>query len=185
MPTDIQRTLFRRMRRWALWTAASLFLIAVLGFAYTTFVGITVDASLLRGRIATVFSDALGRTVRFDGPMELEISARPKLRVGGLHIANAPGFEGGDFASLGEARLALDLWPLLKKRLQIEDVTGSSVTVRLQRRADGGNNWTFLRARGPAQQPVSAPGTPAGVSADRALAVLDIKRSEEHTSELQ
>ena len=65
MPTDVPRPLFRRLLRWALWTAASLFLIGVLGFAYVTFVGITVDASLLRGRIATVFSDALGRTVRW------------------------------------------------------------------------------------------------------------------------
>jgi uncharacterized protein involved in outer membrane biogenesis len=105
--------------RWTLWTAGSLFLLGLLAFAYVAFIGVTVDASFLRGRIATVFSDALGRTVRFDGPMELEISARPKLRVGGLHIANAPGFEGGDFASLGEARLALDHWPLLQKRLQI------------------------------------------------------------------
>src|SRR5260370_18447139 len=135
MPTDIPRSLFRRVRRWTLWTAASLFLIGVLGFAYTTFVGITVDASVLRGPIATVFSDTLGRPVRFDGPMELEISARPKLRIGGLHITNAPGFEGGDFASLGEARLALDLWPLLHKRLQIEEVTGSHVPLRLHRRA--------------------------------------------------
>ncbi len=175
MPTDIAMTPFRRMRRWTLWAAVSLFLIGVLGFAYTTFVGITVDASVLRGRIATVFSDSLGRPVRFDGPMELEISARPKLRIGGLHIANAPGFEGGEFASLGEARLALDLWPLLQKRLQIEEVTGSQVRVRLQRRADGADNWTFLRARS-AQQRVSEPGTPAGVSADRALALLDIQQ---------
>jgi uncharacterized protein involved in outer membrane biogenesis len=175
MPTDIPRSLFRRVWRWTLWTAASLFLIGALGFAYTTFVGIAVDASILRGPIATAFSDTLGRPVRFDGPMELEISARPKLRIGGLHIANAPGFEGGEFASLGEARLALDLWPLLRKHLQIEEVTGSQVRVRLQRRADGANNWTFLRAR-PAQQRASEPSTPATVSADRALALLDIQQ---------
>jgi uncharacterized protein involved in outer membrane biogenesis len=175
MPTDVPRPFFRRLLRWTLWTAASLFLIGVLGFAYVTFVGITVDASLLRGRIATVFSDALGRTVRFDGPMELEISARPKLRVGGLHIANAPGFEGGDFASLDEARLALDLWPLLQKRLQIEEVIGSGVQVRLQRRADGSNNWTFFRPRRSAPR-AAEPGTPASVSADRALALLDIQQ---------
>ena len=176
MPNDVPRTLFRRMLRWTLWTAASLFLIGVLGFAYVTFIGITVDASRLRARIAAVFSDALGRTVRFDGPMELEISARPKLRVGGLHIANAPGFAGGDFASLGEARLALDLWPLLQKRLQIEEVTGSQARVRLQSSADGANNWTFLRASRPTQQRASKPETSAAVSADRALALLDIQQ---------
>ncbi|MGH6630956.1 MAG: AsmA family protein, partial [Burkholderiales bacterium] len=175
MPTDIPMAPFRRLLRWTLWTAVSLFLIGVLGFAYVTFIGITVDASLLRGRIATVFSDTLGRTVRFEGPMELEISARPKLRVGGLHIANAPGFEGDEYASLGEARLALDLWPLLQRRLKIEEVTGSNVRVRLQRRADGTSNWIFLLAR-PAQQRAAEPGTPAAVSADRALALLDIQQ---------
>ncbi|MGQ0579989.1 MAG: AsmA family protein, partial [Betaproteobacteria bacterium] len=147
MPTHILMAAFRRLLRLMLWTAGWLFVIGALGFAYITFIGITVDASLLRGRVAAVFTDALGRTVRFDGPMELEISARPKLRVGGLHIANAPGCDGGEFASLGEARLALDLWPLLQKRLKIEAVTGSDVRVRLQRRVDGSNNWTFLRAR--------------------------------------
>ncbi len=176
MPTDIPRVPFRRLLRWTLWAAVSLLLIGVVGFAYVTFIGITVDASLLRGRIATAFSDALGRTVRFDGAMELELSARPKLRVGGLHIANAPGFEGGDFASIGEARLALDLWPLLQKRLQIEEVTGSHVRVRLQQSAEGTNNWTFLRARRPARQRAAEPGTPAAVSADRALALLDIQQ---------
>ena len=176
MPTAIPRSPFRRLLRWMLWTAGSLFLIGVLGFAYVTFIGITVDASQLRGRIAAVFSDALGREVRFEGPMDLEISARPKLRVGGLHIANAPGFAGGDFASLGEARLALDLWPLLRKRLQIEEVTGSQVRVRLQTSADGANNWTFLRARRGTQQRTTPPGTSAAANADRALALLDIQQ---------
>jgi len=176
MPTDIPMPLFRRLLRWTLWTAASLFLIGLLTFAYITFIGVTVDASFMRGRIAAVFSDALGRPVRFDGPMELEVSARPKLRVGGLHIANPPGFEGGDFASLGEARLALDLWPLLRKRLQIEDVTGSRVSVRLQSRADGTNNWTFLRPRRAGQQPAAESGTPSAVTTDRALALLDIQQ---------
>ena len=175
MPTDISRSPFRRLLRWMLWTAGSLFLIGVLGFVYITFIGITVDASQLRGRTAAVFSDALGREVRFEGPMELEISARPKLRVGGLHIANAPGFTGGDFASLGEARLALDLWPLLRRRLQIEEVTGSQVRVRLQSSVDGANNWTFLRARRGAQQRATVPGTSAA-NADRALALLDIQQ---------
>ena len=85
MPTDVPRPFFRRLLRWALWTAASLFLIGVLGFAYVTFVGITLDASLLRGRIATVFSDALGRTVRFDGPMVVDgflpLSDKPGIGV--------------------------------------------------------------------------------------------------------
>ena len=110
----------RVLRRVLLWTAGTfgaLLLCLVLGFVYVTFVGVTVDASFLRSRIAQTFSENIGRPVRFEGPMEMEVSATPKLRIGGLHIANAPGFGEGDFASLGEARLAVDLWPLLFKSI--------------------------------------------------------------------
>ena len=115
----------RRLLFWTAWTLVTLILIVVLGFLYVTFVGITVDASFLRATIAQTFTDNIGRQVRFEGPMEMEISATPKLRVGGLHIANAPGFGSGDFASLGEARLAVDLWPLLfKRKLHIDELAG-------------------------------------------------------------
>ena len=122
LPHALPRPL-RRLLIWTAWTFATLILIVVLGFLYVTFVGVSVDAAFLRATISRTFSDNIGRTVRFEGPMEIEISAKPKLRVGGLHIANTPGFGEGDFASLGEARLAVDLWPLLfKRRLHIDEL---------------------------------------------------------------
>jgi len=168
----------RGVLRWTAWSVAALLLCLTLGFLYVTFIGITIDASFLRGRIAQTFSDNIGRAVRFDGPMEMEISARPKLRIGGLHIANAPGFGGGDFASLGEARLAIDLWPLLlRKQLRIDELAGSDVQVRLQSRDDGSNNWTFYR---PVPQAVSTTRSTSGpapsVSAEQAFTLLDIQR---------
>ncbi|HEX7812509.1 MAG TPA: AsmA family protein [Burkholderiales bacterium] len=168
----------RRLLRWTLWTVGSLVLLVVLLSLYITFIGITIDASALRGRLADTFAQNIGRTVRFDGPVRLEVSAHPKLLVRGLHIANAPGFEGGDFASLGEARLALDLWPLLfRKRLQVEELSGSDVRMLLQLRADGGNNWTFKRPQSAAPQPPPSPakGAPA-MTAEEAVTLLDIQR---------
>lgn len=161
----------RRFLRWSLWTLAALILVLVLGLTYVAIVGVPVDASLLRTPVAKIFSDALGREVRFEGPMELQLSARPRLRVGGLHISNPPGFD-GDFASLGEARFSLDLWPLLDRRLVIKEIAGSDVHVRLQHRADGSNNWTFLRPQ------TSAPEMPASedpaIGPQAILAALDI-----------
>src|ERR1700754_309117 len=101
-----KRGLSRHLRRVLIWTGsilAALVLVVVLVFLYITFIGVTVDASFLRARVAQTFSDNIGRTVRFEGPLEMEISAHPKLRVGGLHIANPPGFGDDDFANLGEA----------------------------------------------------------------------------------
>src|SRR6267154_1904945 len=91
-PSPLRRLLF-----WMSWVFAALALWTVLGFLYVTFVGITVDASFLRGSVAQTFSGNIGRKVRFEGPMEMEISAKPKLRVGGLHVANPPGFGDEDF----------------------------------------------------------------------------------------
>ena len=174
LPHALSRPL-RRLLFWTAGTVVALILIVVLGFLYVTFVGVSVDASFLRATIARTFSDAIGRPVSFEGPMEMEISARPKLRIGGLHIANAPGFGGGDLASLGEARLALDLWPLLfKRKVHIDELAGSDVRAHLQIRADGSNNWTFHRPK-PAETPAPDPGS-STIGADQVFAALDIER---------
>ncbi|MFN0038085.1 MAG: AsmA family protein [Burkholderiales bacterium] len=172
-------SLFRRVLRWASRIAFSVIAIGLAVAFYIASFGITLNAAALRQSIATTFSDNIGRPVRLDGPLELEISAQPSLRVGGLHIANAPGFEGGDFASLGEARLALDLWPLLfEKKLRIDELSGSRVKLRLQRNADGRGNWTFApRIAAPA--PIPPPpksDNPTAIGAEQAVSALDIQR---------
>jgi uncharacterized protein involved in outer membrane biogenesis len=151
---------------------AALLLVAVL---YVAFIGISIDASGQRGKIAALLAESLGREVRFEGPLQLEVSAHPKLRMGGLHIANAAGFSGDEFASMGEARLALNLWALLRMRLQIEELVGSDVHVRLQMNKKGGSNWTFASGKKPeATQPAAEPAS--GMAAGDMLALLDIKR---------
>jgi uncharacterized protein involved in outer membrane biogenesis len=166
----------RRVLLWTAWTVATLVLTVVVILLYVTFVGISVDASFLRATVAQTFSDNIGRTVRFEGPMEMEISARPRLRIGGLHIANAPGFGEGDFAHLGEARLAVDLWPLLfKRKLHIDELAGSDVRAHLQVKADGSNNWTFHRPQPAVVKAPEAPGS-SPISAEQAFTLLDIQR---------
>jgi uncharacterized protein involved in outer membrane biogenesis len=139
---------------------------------YVAVIGIKLDASSHDKDIAGKLTAALGRGVQFTGPMQLEISAHPKLHVGGLHIANARGFGGDEFASLGEARLELDLWHLLWGHLQIEELSGSEVHLRLQTHKDGSNNWTFR------QQAVQTPDANQHASTEnnRLLALLDIQR---------
>jgi len=155
--------------------ASALAFVAVV--AYVAFVGISFDASHLRDRVAALLAQSVGRKVWFTGPMHFELSAHPKLVVRGMHIANPEGYGATDFADLGEARLALDLWPLLRLRLRVEELQGSDVHVRLQWRGDGGNNWTFA----PSDRRPDAPAARAAKSVDaqevgRILARLDISR---------
>lgn len=175
MPTIISSTHLRNFLRWALLTMSALVLLVFLGLAYVSFVGIEFDASSLRETIAKMLSDNIGRKVLFDGPMQIEISARPRLRAGGLHIANVEGFEGGEFAKLGEARLALDLRSLFRGRMQVQELAGKDVRIRLQKHADGSNNWLFhLPKSQPGKESASQEVSVVGI--DRVLVLLDIKR---------
>ena len=147
------------------------------GALYVALVGISIDASGLRDKTTAMLTESLGREVRFDGPLQFEVSAHPKLIVGGLHIVNAAGFTGSEFASLGEARLALDLWSLLRLRLRIDELSGSDVHIRLQQNNNGNNNWTF-NTPGRKQDVAQTPATEQAVSKElgKLLARLDIER---------
>lgn len=174
MLKDVDTVHLRRLLRLALRAGIAV----IFCLLYVLFVGIEFSASPLRETIANAFSNMIGRHVRFDGPLQLEISAKPKLRVGGLHVANSDGFEGGEFASLGEAHLTLNLWPLFRGRLQIEELTGNGVHIRLQHRDNGSNNWTF---RLPKIQQESARipeegGEASAIGLGQILTALDIKR---------
>lgn len=163
----------RPQLRVALRLIAYLAVSLLVALLYLAFIGISIDASAQRGKIVALLGESLGREVRFDGPLKLEISAHPKLQVGGLHIANASGFSGDEFASLGEARLELNLWALLRIRLQIEELAGSNVRMHLQLNKSGHSNWTFKSSP---KKPEAAAAQPAGMALGDMLARLDIMR---------
>lgn len=165
-----------RVARWMGFALGGLVVLVIAIAAWIAFIGITIDAASLRPRIAAAFSDALKREVRFDGPAQLEISARPKLKVGGLAIADPGGFAEGTLVSVGELRLALDLWKLLAHRLHIQDLAGSDVVLKLHTNADGTNNWTFAIPTSDAPpKPVSDSPTDTKAAMD-AAAMLDVGR---------
>jgi len=137
---------------------------------YIAFIGVSIDASSQRDTVAALLAKNLGREVRFDGAMQLEISARPKLLIGGLHIANAAGFSASEFANLGEVRLALNLWALLRTQLQVDELSGADVHISLQQHKDGRNNWTFNPHSSTQAKPASA-----GVVLSQIFERVDIK----------
>lgn len=125
-------------RRLALATAGLL-----LFFVYVAIIGVRIDASALRPVVAGILSDKLSRAVHLDGVVQLEISLRPALLVRQVRIVQARNFGDGDFLQVGEMRMALDLLPLLNKRLRADELAGRDVKLVLKQHADGSNNWTF------------------------------------------
>jgi uncharacterized protein involved in outer membrane biogenesis len=163
---------FKQHKIFSLLAGLAVLLLACL--VYVALVGISFDVTGHRANVAAKLAKNLGREVRLDGSLHFDLSAHPRLIVGGLHIANAPGFSGSEFASLGEARLALDLWPLLHLRLQVDELSGSDVKIRLQLNNEGKNNWAFQSP----EKKIAPPVTDQAVSTEleSLLTHLDIER---------
>jgi uncharacterized protein involved in outer membrane biogenesis len=133
----------RKVLRWSLIGVGTLFVLLIALPLLAALIGITISAAPWRASIAQAATDALGRAVTLEGPLELHLSLRPSLRVGGIRIANPPGFGTPEFASLGAAQLRLELRPLLRHQLRIMEVSADDVRVRLEKLPDGRANWQF------------------------------------------
>jgi uncharacterized protein involved in outer membrane biogenesis len=144
---------------------------ALAALVYVAVIGVRIDASSFRNNAASLLSSKLGRAIRFDDTLQLEISLRPSLLIRQVHIAQPAGFGEGDFLQVGELRMALDLLPLLQSRLRAEELSGRDVRLLLKQKADGSNNWTFLPA---ASTPAPEP------SKDEALSLQDAAHIDIH-----
>jgi uncharacterized protein involved in outer membrane biogenesis len=78
-----------------------------------------------------------------EGPLELVPTLRPSLKIGGVRIANPPGFSQPEFATLGEARLQIDLPAALRGQMVVHEIGAKEVRARLERTAQGRANWAF------------------------------------------
>ena len=131
-----------------------------------------------RDDLERVATRVLGREVKLDGDLVLVPGLEPKLSIGGLRIANPPGFGTPDFATLAGASLQLALAPLLEGRLHVIALEARDARVRLEVDANGRANWGF-DPTGTAQASPGAAGqdraTPRGVAiAVERLAIADI-----------
>src|SRR5215813_8457715 len=133
------RTILGRL---LLGTALSLALL-VLGLMLAAVLGISINAAPWRAAIAVKATALLGRSVTLEGPLRLTIGLRPELTVGGIVVANPPGFSSPQFATLGRAHMLVELWPLLRNEIRVLEMNAEDVHVRLEEAADGRVNWSF------------------------------------------
>jgi AsmA family protein len=146
----------RTALRWMLAVVAALVLVPAGAVALIAWLGVLVDAGPWRATVAGVASEALGRRVTLEGPVELSLGLRSALRIGGIRIANPPGFSEPEFASLGDVSAEVDLIPALRGRLRIHSLAAENVRLRLERAADGRFNWDFGALLGVADEEAEA-----------------------------
>ncbi len=152
--------LFGKTLKWTLIGLGSLLALVVIVSVLVVTLGITISAAPWRERIAAEASQALGRPVRLEGPLELVPTLRPSLKVGGVQISNPPGFSQPEFATLGEARLQIDLPAALRGQVLVHEISAKEVRARFERNAQGHANWAFDLPTPPQQGQEASAGGP-------------------------
>ncbi len=137
-------------------------LIAIGGALALTFAGSAVlvalvDAGRFRPQIAAAVEAATGRPLRVDGAVRLDLLPFPAIAVEDAGLANPPGFAEPYLIRWRELALGARLGPLLRGQLELTRIRLTGLELRLERRADGGVNWSGLGPVGDAGRDVAIP----------------------------
>ncbi len=112
-----------------------------------------VDVDVFRNRIEQQLSLAFGREVVLQGPLILEPSLTPRIKVNGLKIANPDWASRPFLATVDTFDIRASLLPLLQGQLKIVFLEFRGVDLLLEETADGTNNFTFIDVGEPAVLP--------------------------------
>jgi uncharacterized protein involved in outer membrane biogenesis len=103
----------------------------------------SIDAEGFKPRIAAAVKRATGRDLVLTGPIHLSFSLRPRMHLEDVGFTNPPGFSRPMMATLQRLDLQLALLPLLRQRIEIDNVTLVAPNLLLETNAEGQTNWVF------------------------------------------
>jgi AsmA protein len=145
---------------------AAIALVALAAFAVLWIVART---PLARGMVAGWIEDAarLPATVESLG---LGFFPSPSVRIGGLAIAQPPGFGDEPFVTVGQLRLRIP-WSDIFSISEVETLSASDATARLVVNPDGTTNWSKLGG-----EPVPGTTAPAAEPVRWRIGALELER---------
>ena len=146
------------------WVLIGLGVLLLLAVALVVALPYLVDAPKVQAAIAHSASQALGRPVSF-ASLSLAVLPLPALRLTDLRVAEDPKFGTTPFVTVGEGRLGLRLWPLLRGRIEVTELTLERPRLSLIQESGGRWNIASLGASaGGASPAVKSDGARPGRS---------------------
>ena len=156
--------------KWILGLVAALVVLAIAALLALPYL---VDLPRVQALIATTASQALGRPVKF-ASMRISALPLPAVELQGLEIAEDPQFGKDAFVRLETGTIGLKLWPLLRGRIELGDITLKRPAIVVVQAPDGRLSISTLGATGEPSAPKAARGGTGGGAAG-AGAVLTSK----------
>lgn len=153
--------------------------LAALAVVVAVFVVLTFDPNKYKPEIAAMVKDKTGRTLAIEGNLGLSLFPSIGVVVGKTSLSEAGSRK--VFAKLDHARVSVALVPLFSRRVVVDRIALSGLSVDLVKRRDGKTNFDDLlgagrpAARGKPQPATRAAPKAAGVLLD--VAGIEIRSS--------
>jgi uncharacterized protein involved in outer membrane biogenesis len=100
-----------------------------------------VDSEEVRAIIAQRLADAIGRPVTIGGALDLQLGLTPSITIDHITIGNAPWGSRPVMVELRRFEAALELLPLLSRKVSISRLKVSGASAWLETDANGRGNW--------------------------------------------
>lgn len=133
-----------------------------------------MDWSKHKEQVVTQLHNVTGLDYKIDGDIELAILPYPRLKVGGLSVAN-PALAKDPLLTLKEAQVAVALVPLFSGRINVTRVVLVQPDVRLAMAADGTPSWMTPQIRAMTAAGGTAETKPEGMGAAIALNEIGVR----------
>lgn len=134
------------MRAWRLLAgvlAPLLLVVAILAVFALTF-----DANRYKPELVALVKEQTGRDFQIDGDLHLSFYPNIALELGKARLGNAKGFGSDAFATAENARIEVQLLPLLAHELKVNQVHLRGLKLNLHRNKAGKTNWEDLMPQG-------------------------------------
>lgn len=170
------------------WLFGLIAAVIVLIVAAIVIIPMVVDPNDYKEEIVTAVKSATGRDLSIRDDMELSVFPSLALRLGGVGLSNAAGFDAKQMAAIEELDLKVAVMPLLSGSLEVDTVVVRGLELNLAKDKNGKTNWDDLtgeKKTAPAEEGDSTE-TPdlalhiQGIVIDGAKLVWDDQQSGKH-----
>ncbi|KMV28384.1 AsmA protein [Photobacterium swingsii] len=134
-----KKSWFRRLCTWLVGTFSIIFLALIIALT----VGIKIDLTPYRDRIAQMITDNLHRDAHISGDIELLIGFSPEIKINQIEIANIESMPWQPMLTSGHISAKINVLPLLQNTLSIDYLALNDISVLLFKDYEGKANWQF------------------------------------------
>ena len=160
--------------KYMLWGLVGIALFVFAAVAYLLF---AFDPNAYKSQIIQAVKANTQRTLKLDGDVRLAFFPRIEAHLGRVSLSE---FQSeGEFAAVTDATVSLALWPLLRKRLVVDQIKIDGARIKLIKYADGRTNLDDLLQSGEAASREAAPEQ-QGVPVEFNVASVQVENCEVH-----